>query len=82
MKKYIVCIKNDYCISGLKDYGFKYDEEKKIYKLTGLVIDSQTREVYCASKCSNDELAILLQLYAYNIVEYKMISKAKTTTNE
>lgn len=77
MIKFVVKINDDYCINGLEDYGFKYDEEKKIYKLAGIIVDSQTREVYCSGKCSSNELSTLLYLFERNIITYKACSNSK-----
>lgn len=69
MLKFIkrIVIRKEYNIKGLKDFNFKYDEEKSLYKHGGLVCSEKTRELSCSTKASSSDLAVLIDLYELNI---------------
>lgn len=66
-------IHENYNIKGLKDFNFKYDEEKSLYKHGGLVCNEKTRELSCSTKASSSDLALLIDLYELNIVQIDLI---------
>lgn len=66
-------IHENYNIKGLKDFNFKYDEEKNLYKHGGLVCNEKTRELSCSTKASSSDLSVLIDLYELNIVQIDVI---------
>lgn len=79
-----IVIHKEYNIKGLKDFNFKYDEEKNLYKHGGLVCNEKTRELSCGTKASSSDLAVLIDLYELNIAQVDVIVDLsdETETNE
>lgn len=79
-----IVIHKEYNIKGLKDFNFKYDEEKNLYKNGGLVCNEKTRELSCSTKASSSDLAVLIDLYELNIAQIDVIVDLsnETETNE
>ena len=86
MLKFIkrIVIRKEYNIKCLKDFNFKYDEEKSLYKHGGLVCNEKTRELSCSTKASSSDLAVLIDLYELNIAQINEIVDLsdETETNE
>ena len=68
-----IVIHKEYNIKGLKDFNFKYDEEKNLYKHGGLICNEKTRELSCSTKASSSDLAVLIDLYELNIAQIDVI---------
>ena len=71
----VIKVKEDYIIEGLKDYGFKYDSNKRTYKKSGLEIDERTKTLECVDKCESKDLSVILELEKYGIVYINEIIK-------
>lgn len=64
----VIKVKEDYIIEGLKDYGFKYDSDKRTYKKSGLEVDERTKTLECVDKCDSKDLSVILELEKYGII--------------
>ena len=64
----VIKVKEDYIIEGLKDYGFKYDSNKRTYKKSGLEVDEHTKTLECVDKCESKDLSVILELEKYGII--------------
>ena len=71
----VIKVKEDYIIEGLKDYGFKYDSNKRTYKKSGLEIDERTKILECVDKCESKDLSVILELEKYGIIYINEIIK-------
>lgn len=71
----VIKVKEDYIIEGLKDYGFKYDSNKRTYKKSGLEIDERTKILECVDKCDSKDLSVILELEKYGIIYINEIIK-------
>ena len=71
----VIKVKEDYIIEGLKDYGFKYDSNKRTYKKSGLEVDERTKTLECVDKCDSKDLSVILELEKYGIVYINEIIK-------
>ena len=82
-KEKIILLKENFNIKALQDYGFKYDQEKKVYKNGGLCCFESSRAMACTSKTTTSELAVLIDLYDNNIIEVKISEiKEENESNE
>lgn len=78
-----IVIHKEYNIKALKDFNFKYDEEKNLYKHGGLVCNEKTRELSCSTKTSSNDLSVLIDLYELNIIKEEIVDLSKeNATNE
>ena len=71
----VIKVKEDYIIEGLKDYGFKYDSNKRTYKKSGLEVDELTKTLECVGKCESKDLSVILELEKYGIIYINEIIK-------
>lgn len=71
----VIKVKEDYIIEGLKDYGFKYDSNKRTYKKSGLEIDERTKILECVDRCDSKDLSVILELEKYGIIYINEIIK-------
>ena len=82
IERKIVVVKNGYPLNWLKDYGFEEIKEKEHFKFGGIIVDEKTREVYCNGKTKSEELAVLLKLYDFNIVEKRVVMVIEKETDK
>lgn len=59
---------DNYSIEALIDFGFKYDSKKNQYDCDGVIVDIETRLIYCKSSYN---LAPILRLYRYGLIEVR-----------
>ena len=71
----VIKVKEDYIIEGLKDYGFKYDSNKRTYKKSGLEVDECTKTLECVDRCDPKDLSVILELEKYGIIYINEIIK-------
>lgn len=73
-KEKVLTLKKDYEVEWCCEYGFKLDKEKSVYKLGGIVIDPKTKQISCSGKTTSKELATLITMYEYSIIEKTLVS--------
>lgn len=67
-------LKENYELNWCLDFGFKLDNEKGNYKLGGIVIDPKTKKISCSGRTTSKELATLITMYEYSIIEKTLVS--------
>ena len=78
----VVKLKDNYEVDWCYEYGFEFDEEKKVYKLGGITIDPKTKQISCSGKVSSTELATLITMFEFNIIEKSFVENEKTINKE
>lgn len=67
-------LKENYELNWCLDFGFKLDTEKGNYKLGGIIIDPKTKKISCSGKTTSKELATLITMYEYSVIEKTLVS--------
>lgn len=81
-KEKVLTLKKDYEVEWCYEYGFKFDKEKSMYKLGGIVIDPKTKQISCSGKTTTQELATLITMFEFNIIEKSFVSNEKKKDKE